>query len=1040
MAATARDDISSSRCAYHVFLSFRGTDTRTNFTDHLYHALKREGVHTYRDDEEIGRGEPIKGELEKAIKQSKVFVIVISENYASSSWCLEELVRILEKQRATKNTVLPVFYRVDPADVRWQQGTFERAFAKHEKRLEDEKDKIDKWRAALKEVADLSGMDSNNRHEADFIQDIVREVQKKLERQKLNAPTHIVGRISITVHINNWLNDGSKQAGIAIIYGIGGIGKTTLAKTVYNQNIERFDGGSFLADIRDAAKETSSLIRIQKQLLSDILKRQVEVHSVDGGIQKIRDVIHCRKVLVILDDVDEQKQLEQIFGSQHQLCPGSKIIITTRYKIMLSTLRSHEVSEFEVEGLGAEDSMKLFSWNAFGQDHPIEDFSSCSERVVYHCGGLPLALKVLGASLSNKNIDVWESALQKLKEIPDKETHDVLKISYDSLSDDHDKSIFLDIACFYVEEEYNDHMVEILDGCGYYSKIGIENLVERCLLRIDGGWLSMHNLIRDMGREIVRQESLHDLGKRSRIWNDKESYALLKERSGTKRHPLGKRRRIWNDMEESALLKERTADKSGEVTRNVDADTFTGLQNVKLLMLNYGNLIGNHKNFPKNLIWLCWHGFPMKCIPPDFCLEKVVSLDVSYSKIKRLWEGAMSLPSLKFLYASHCHQLVTIPNFSGTPFLKSLIMEDCTKLVTLDAFVGRLDRLEILNLNCCKNLKKLPWNINVLKSLQELHLSGCSALVELPEALAKMESLKVLDLDGFGSNQFSPSDRNSEGVLSLSLNTFRSTYSNIRFGSNQFSPSDRNSEGVLSLSLNTFRSTYSNIRSWLSPRKNPLDLFPSSLTHLTLRNCNLSDDDISLGLFSLGSLKLLNLSDNPFCSIPADISNLTKLKELVLDNCTRLKVIQKLPSSLKVLELRECTSVEKIPNFMKQYQYRDPDLFQSDLYNTVSLVEIEGRFKLDTIGHVDSHVIESLGLYRSECLERMKVMYEFNICNIFLPMISKVPNCYTIHEGNSMSFVVPSKPDFKIRALNIWMGIVQPHITAKLVYSIGATE
>ncbi|XP_071724922.1 disease resistance protein RUN1-like, partial [Rutidosis leptorrhynchoides] len=650
----ARDDktcVSSSRCAYHVFLSFRGADTRKNFTDHLYHALEREGVHTYRDDEEIVRGEAIKVELEKAIKQSKVSVIVISENYASSSWCLDELAMIMEKRRTAKHIVLPVFYQVDPSHVRWQMGSFAKAFAKLE--LENDKYKIEKWRAALMEVANLAGMDSTNRNEADFIKDIVRHVQKKLERPILNVPTLIVGRDSITQRINNWLNDGSKKAGIAIIYGIGGIGKTTIAKTAYNQNVERFDGCSFLADIRDAAKETSSLIRIQKQLLSDILKRPVKVHSVDGGIQKIRDVVNCRKVLIILDDVDEQKQLEKIFGSEQQLCLGSKIIITTRYKNLM-TPRSHEVSKFAVQELDAEDSIKLFSWHALGKDHPTEDLLECSKQIVDHCGGLPLALEVLGASFSQKtSIGVWENMLQKLKAIPDRKIQDVLRLSYDSLSDDDVQSIFLDIACFFVDEKYNDNMVEVLDNCGHYSKIAIENLVDRCLLNIHEGRFSMHNLIRDMGREIVRQESLHDLGKRSRIWNHKEAYALLKEKTGTKR--------VKGITLDFSWLK---ADQSEEVNIVVDADTFGGLQNVKLLKLNHGNLIGNHKNFPKNLIWLCWHGFPMKCIPADFCLEKVVSLDVSYSKVERLWEGDMRLPGLKFLYASHCHQLVTIPNFS----------------------------------------------------------------------------------------------------------------------------------------------------------------------------------------------------------------------------------------------------------------------------------------------------------------------------------------------------------------------------------------
>jgi hypothetical protein len=82
--------------SYDVFLSFRGEDTRMNFTDHLYHALRQKGICTFRDDEELRRGEDISHGTFKAINESRIAVVVLSENYASSRWCLDELMEILE--------------------------------------------------------------------------------------------------------------------------------------------------------------------------------------------------------------------------------------------------------------------------------------------------------------------------------------------------------------------------------------------------------------------------------------------------------------------------------------------------------------------------------------------------------------------------------------------------------------------------------------------------------------------------------------------------------------------------------------------------------------------------------------------------------------------------------------------------------------------------------------------------------------------------------------------------------------------------------
>ncbi|PON95639.1 hypothetical protein TorRG33x02_084680, partial [Trema orientale] len=149
---------SASRKKYDVFISFRGEDTRKNFTSHLRKALVNEKLETYID-ERLVRGDEISQSLLHAIEDSQISVIIFSENYASSSWCLDELLRILYCRETNKQIVLPVFYHVDPSDVRWQRGSYAVAFAKQEARFKDMI--INKWRTALTTAANLSGWDAS---------------------------------------------------------------------------------------------------------------------------------------------------------------------------------------------------------------------------------------------------------------------------------------------------------------------------------------------------------------------------------------------------------------------------------------------------------------------------------------------------------------------------------------------------------------------------------------------------------------------------------------------------------------------------------------------------------------------------------------------------------------------------------------------------------------------------------------------------------------------------------------------------------------
>ncbi|XP_004288705.1 PREDICTED: TMV resistance protein N-like [Fragaria vesca subsp. vesca] len=150
---------SPSGFTYDMFLSFRGKDTRKNFTGHLYTALVNAGYRTFLDDPELERGENIKEKLENAIQQSRSSVIVFSEDYTSSRWCLDELVMILERKRTSDHAVLPVFYKVDPSEVRKQAKSLAGVRKYHEIQSSE---KLNEWRAALGEVADLAGMVSEN--------------------------------------------------------------------------------------------------------------------------------------------------------------------------------------------------------------------------------------------------------------------------------------------------------------------------------------------------------------------------------------------------------------------------------------------------------------------------------------------------------------------------------------------------------------------------------------------------------------------------------------------------------------------------------------------------------------------------------------------------------------------------------------------------------------------------------------------------------------------------------------------------------------
>ncbi|XP_059653205.1 disease resistance protein RPV1-like [Cornus florida] len=1037
-------EASSTRCSYHVFLSFRGEDTRNTFTDHLYAALLHAGIRTFRDDEGIERGRNINLELKKAIQESRISIIVFSKDYASSRWCLDELLNILERKKTVGHMILPVFYHVDPSHVRKQTGSFAHAFAIYEEQFkvetEEKKeaglDKINRWKAALREVADLAGMVIIDGQEASFIQKIVKEIGNKLNRTVLSVCPYPVGIDSRVKNINSWIQDGSTDVGIVTICGIGGIGKTTIAKTVYNLNFDRFEGSSFLANIREISEQSNGLVSLQKQLLSDIQKgRKEKISSVDEGIIKIRHAICCKRVLVVLDDVDQSDQLNAVLAMRDWFYPGSKIIITTRHEQLLKERELYKMHK--VKELNDGESFQLFCWHAFGQDHPIEVYMEMSKMVIQYCGGLPLALQVLGSSLSGRPVDVWESTLKKLEAIPDSQILKKIKISFDSLQDDHDRNLFLDIACFFVRKD-KEFTITILDGCGFYTKVGIQNLVDRCLITIDdNNTLTMHQLLRDMGREIIRQESPKELGKRSRLWHHKDAFSVLNEKTGTDSieglilnfnaskedrsteefFGLDNAKRHYSEdfLDKSALLLENNSLKrrrlgffswlpinsastrSHSTSDEVDlqTDAFSRMHRLRLLQLNNTRLTGDYEEFPRKLRWLCWRGFPLESIPSGFHLESLVALDMRNSSLKHVWNGNKLLRSLKILNLSHSYGLTNTPDFSQAPNLERLILKNCINLIEIHGSIGDLGRLVLLNLEGCKNLRKLPSKIGGLKCLEVLILSRCLKLENLPEELGKMECLKMLHADGVGINQSSS--------MTTGLRSWPSHFRECLFG-------PRRRPESISFSLCSL---------------------PRSLSVLSLAGCNLSDDAIPKDLGCLSLLQNLDLSRNLICSIPESIKCLTMLHRLDLNCCPKLKLLPELPMTLRWLALHECRSLEVVTNL--------PNLLKSLLLfsgGCDKLSEVQGLFKLEPIGNFDEVMISNLGLTNLEFLRNIEVslfnlmtgterkvplqgLHESGIFSTFLPG-NEVPGWFSIKsKESSICFKVPSNPNFKIQGLNV---------------------
>ncbi|KAL7619299.1 hypothetical protein Lser_V15G03931 [Lactuca serriola] len=998
---------SSTHCrGYDVFLSFRGVDTRHSFTNHLYNALMHANITTFLDDEEIETGEDLKPELETAIKASRASVIVLSTNYATSTWCLDELVLILEQRKASKHIVFPIFYHVEPTHVRKQESSFGDAMTKHRQKMEAETNsskrcqwaqKIERWNRALTEVADLKGMDANGRLEVELIDEIVKDIFRRLRTSSRFPLPQLIGMDNSIKFVSSWLKDtSSHKTDILTILGIGGIGKTSLAKYVYTLHSHEFDTSSFIEDInRRCDEKYNGMLDVQKKLYEDISKpTSVQVHDVSTYTSMIENAVARNKVFLVLDDIGSLDQLDALLGRKG-FHPGSKIIITTKdawltescelFKLKGKSL-THE--KHFLKGLFEIESQKLFCFHAFMCNDPKAGYEEVSKKLVKYCEGHPMALKVLGRNLHNRDVTYWDGYIDRLKKENDSPINNVLRMSFDSLPSENDKELFKHIACIFVGMD-RDVATTILEACDIETRTGITNLIDRCFLSI--GWynkLRMHQLVQEMGRFVVREESFHKPWERSRLWGH-DSFRVLKQKKGTE-NVLG----LTLDMK--IIEKEKL---HGSLELKTDA--LSKMDNLMLLQLNYVQINGIYKNFPEELRWLCMHGFPLKSIPSDLRMENLVVLDMSYSNIESFSicynnpqrcesmqmqlmgsysKGKSLLGSLKILNLSFCEQLRSLGGFDHFPKLEMLILKGCIGLLEVCESIEQCVKLVLVDLSSCSKLQKLRRIIGKLKKVETLLLNGCY-LGESRIKSRDMDSLEMIK----GNN------------IRINTITSLSTVLEVVPRSSKF----------FEISL------------------------PRSLVTLSLVNTSLSTESFPFDFSCLTMLKHLYLDGNPIVSMPTCVRSLHRLETLSMEHCKMLTSVEHAPHTLTYLSLYSSNpSLQKV--------LFDPQMFPLKLlidWTTLapSSFEFEGLVKIQPMVGVEEKVLCSLGwskidfpkekLMGSPSYPRprkeseIEMYYEFGIFSTFYSG-EEIPNWITDrNKGPSISFTIPSSPN-KLRGLN----------------------
>nr|XP_025888331.1 TMV resistance protein N-like isoform X2 [Solanum lycopersicum] len=864
MASFSNSQYCSPR-KYDVFLSFRGEDTRRTFTSHLYEGLKNRGIFTFQDVKRLDHGDSIPEELVKAIKESQVSLVVFSKNYGASRWSLNELVEIMERKDKNGQTVIPVFYDVDPSHVRNQTESFGEAFSKHESKYKDDVEamkKVKRWRTALTVVANLKGYDIRDGIESEKIQLIVDYISTKLCK-----------------------------------------------------------------NVKENAKR-NQIHSLQNILLSELLRKKYDyVSNKYEGKSIIPSRLCSMKVLIVLDDIDHSDHLEYLAGDLRWFGNGSRVIVTTRNRHLIEkddaiyevpTLPDDEAMQlFNQHAFKKEvpdERFKKFSlelvnyakglplalkvWGLLLHKKGLTQWGRTVDQIKNNSiSEIVEKLKISYDGLEPEEQKMFLDIACFFRGYEKKEVIQILQSC--DFGVEYGLDVLIDKSLVFISKNDTIEMHDLIQDMGRYvvkmqkdsgeqSRLWAAEDFEEVIVNntgtkaVEAIWLHyIQNLclskkamkkmkklrVLYIGRFHTHDDTIEYLPNNLRwfecIWYPWKS---LPENFEPKRlvHldlQYSMLHYLWIGTKHFPSLRRINLNFSRSLIRTPD---FTGMPNLEYLNLEgCSNLEEVHHSLG--------------------CSRKLIELNLSWCvSLKRF--PCVNVESLESLNLQHCSSLEKFPEILGR--IKPLELDIQMRKNVIGELPSSVSqhqaRLTELDLSFLINIVALPSSIGMLKGLVKLHVRYCSKLEILPEEIGDLENLEKLD-------------------ASYSRLISQPPASIIRLNKLKF----------LSFEKGNTKVGHKDGVCFVFPQVNE---GLCSLEYLNLNYCNLVDGGLPEDIGSLSSLKELYLWGNNFEHLPRSMSQLGALKFLNLSHCKKLKELPGFTGmpNLETLNLIKCMNLEEI--------------------------------------------------------------------------------------------------------------------------------
>ncbi|XP_057817412.2 disease resistance protein Roq1-like isoform X1 [Cryptomeria japonica] len=884
---------------FDVFINHRGPDVKQTLAIHLYNSLEQLGIRTFLDSQEKELGDSFPSTIQTAISSASIHIAIFSKGYADSAWCLAELVLMLESQAK----IIPLFYGVKPSDLRYiETGAYAEAFVKYKEKSRY-LEKLNEWKEALQSLSLIAGEEFNSFsdwHCQTIVAAVQKEVQRKTPLQVAQYPValnnlvndferHCLEELVQDFESQCWLRDKAKAVGI---FGMGGAGKTTLVKELFNRKSWTYERSIFLFDVREAS-ERRELPSLQRKLLKDLFhKRDLSFTSIEEGKSYLKDSLERSPAhfsfLIVVDDINHVEQLNALLIMDIVNKLGNSLVLVTTRDI--GVLMSAGITNgYRLRGMDRNYGSELFCWHAFDQPNPFSRYEELVKSFVDVCGGLPLSLQVLGRHVHGRSMDYWRSELVEVRKTLPQDVKRRLKISFDALNAE-EKQIFMDIACIFGGRKQS--LAEIVwEGLGWNAQHALNTLRDKCLIeeikyKVYGGefykgtseennLLRMHDHLRDLGREMALEFSPPH-----RLWRPQDLTYL-------------ESRDFRNIL---SLTNVRCFHSIFDKSMNSQVVFFLGGSGICL-------------ETSASLLWLQLED--NSSIPSWIPLQCLQSLKIKRLRLKTSWwNHTRALSQLKKLHIDQCPELKEL-TFGHLSCLEKIIIKNCSnlkgvleisnlaKLVTL-----KISRCEKLDLECfclrgmkclqsitfdrsvkvkyfmldsCQILKTVEFNC---QELVELSIRGCQELEELTEFRGPSCVERII-IDGC---------RKLKRLQVYGCRRLRSVSGNLRVKKLCISDCPELEE-CPSLS-------YCREIDFDSCEKIQNLTVPTTLMNISIRNCR--DLQSLAGIGHLIGLTKLYISDCPELEELLSLSKLRCLERIVIYSCEK---VEKMASTEELHEL-----------------------------------------------------------------------------------------------------------------------------------------